>query len=66
MWQKPNTAYHPEYSIATVKHGGDNIMLWGCFFLAGIGELVRVDGKMNRTKYRAILEINLLQSINLT
>ncbi len=37
-------------------------MLWGCFSSAGTGKLVRVDGKMDGAKYRAILEENLLQS----
>jgi hypothetical protein len=45
-----------------VKHGGGNIMLWGCFSAAGTGRLVRIEEKMNRAKYREILDENLLQS----
>jgi hypothetical protein len=37
-------------------------MLWGCFSAAGFGRLVRIEAKMNRTKYREILDENLLQS----
>uniref|UniRef100_A0A803JWW4 Transposase Tc1-like domain-containing protein n=1 Tax=Xenopus tropicalis TaxID=8364 RepID=A0A803JWW4_XENTR len=37
-------------------------MLWGCLSSAGTGKLVRVDGKMDGAKYRAILEENLLES----
>uniref|UniRef100_A0A803JXZ3 Tc1-like transposase DDE domain-containing protein n=1 Tax=Xenopus tropicalis TaxID=8364 RepID=A0A803JXZ3_XENTR len=37
-------------------------MLWGCFSSAETGKLVRVDGKMDGAKYRAILEENLLES----
>ena len=37
-------------------------MLWGCFSTAGTGRLVRNKGKMNRAKYREILDENLLQS----
>ena len=37
-------------------------MLWGCFSSAGTGKLVRVDGKMDGAKYRAILEENLLEA----
>ena len=53
IWRKPGT-------IPTVKHGGGSIMLWGCF--SGTGRLVLIKGKMNRAKYREILDENLLQS----
>ncbi|MCJ8737403.1 hypothetical protein PDJAM_G00023560 [Pangasius djambal] len=62
VWRKPNTAYRPEHTIPTVKHGGGSITLWGCFSSAGTGKLVRVDGKMDGAKYRAILDENLLES----
>lgn len=62
VWRKTNTAHHPAHTIPTVKHGGGSIMLWGCFSSAGTGKLVRVDGKMDGAKYRAILEENLLEA----
>uniref|UniRef100_A0AAZ3P4W7 Transposase Tc1-like domain-containing protein n=1 Tax=Oncorhynchus tshawytscha TaxID=74940 RepID=A0AAZ3P4W7_ONCTS len=55
VWRKPG-------SIPTVKHGGGNIMLWGCFTAAGTGRLVRIEGKMDGAMYREILDENLLQS----
>ncbi|KAL0162929.1 hypothetical protein M9458_042325, partial [Cirrhinus mrigala] len=61
VWRKTNTAHHSEHTIPTVKYGGGSIMLWGCFSSAGTGKLVRVDGKMDGAKYRAILEENLLE-----
>ena len=36
-------------------------MLWGCFSAAGTGRLVRIEGRMNRAKYREIHD-ELLQS----
>ena len=55
VWRKPGT-------IPTVKHGGGSIMLCGCFSAAGTRRLVRIEAKMNRAKYREILDENLLQS----
>ena len=55
MWRKPGT-------VLTVKHGGCSIMLWGCFSVAGTGKLVRIEGKMNREKYREVIDENRLQS----
>ena len=51
IWRKPG------------KHGGGRIILWGWFSAIGTGSLVRIEVKMNRAKYREILdEKNLLQS----
>jgi hypothetical protein len=43
-------------------HGGDSIILWGCFSAAGTGRLVRIEGNMHGAKYREILDENLLQN----
>jgi hypothetical protein len=41
--------------VAASHHGG-------CFSAARTRRLVRIEGKMNRAKYREILDENLLQS----
>uniref|UniRef100_A0A8C7HC78 Tc1-like transposase DDE domain-containing protein n=1 Tax=Oncorhynchus kisutch TaxID=8019 RepID=A0A8C7HC78_ONCKI len=39
IWTK-NAELHPKNTIPTVKHGGGNIMLWGCFSAKGPGRLI--------------------------
>lgn len=41
--------------VPTVKHGGGNVMVWGCFCAAGVGDLVEVSGKINKEQYRQII-----------
>ena len=47
------------FGVEAVKHGGDSIMLRGYFSAAGLGRLVKVESKMNSTKYTEIQEDNL-------
>ncbi|KAI4900492.1 hypothetical protein NFI96_003337, partial [Prochilodus magdalenae] len=62
VWRKVNAELHPKNTIPTVKHGGGNIMLWGCFSAKGPERLVRVHERMNGAMYCEILGANLLPS----
>ncbi|KAK3571155.1 hypothetical protein QTP86_003671 [Hemibagrus guttatus] len=62
VWRRKNAELHPKNTIPTVKHGGGNIMLWGCFSAKGPGRLIRVKERMNGAMYGEILSKNLLPS----
>uniref|UniRef100_A0AAY5KMK4 Tc1-like transposase DDE domain-containing protein n=1 Tax=Esox lucius TaxID=8010 RepID=A0AAY5KMK4_ESOLU len=62
VWRRKNAELHPKNIIPTVKHGGGNIMLWGCFSAKGPGRLIRVKERINGAMYREILSENLLPS----
>ncbi len=50
VWRR-NAACDPKNTIPTVKHGGGNIMLWGCFSAKGTGQLHRIKGTMDGAMY---------------
>ena len=43
--RKRNAEYKPKNTIPTVKHGGGNLMHWGCFSAKGTGRLHRIEGR---------------------
>ena len=63
IWRKTNTEMNPENLTPTVKHGGGSVMVWGAMAAAGVGNLVFIDGIMNRFEYLKILQDNLLPSV---
>ncbi|XDV36075.1 hypothetical protein PO909_005924 [Leuciscus waleckii] len=61
--RKKKDEYNPKNTIPTVKHGGGNIILWGCFSAKGTERLHRTEGRMDGAMYREILANNLLPSV---
>jgi transposase len=62
VWRKPGQELQEDCVQKTVKHGGGSVMVWGAMGAGGVGELVFIDGIMNATMYRSILENNLDRS----
>lgn len=54
--------FKPECVVPTVKHGGSNIIVWGCMTLSGVGEMFVCEGHMNSSKYINVPEYALLPS----
>ena len=51
VWRKRNAEYNPNNTIPNVKHGGGNLMLWGCSSAKGTGRLHRIKGMMNGANF---------------
>ncbi len=56
----PKTEFRPQYTTKTIKHGGGNIMVWGCFSWVGVGPIYWIKQIMNADKYVEILETVML------
>lgn len=47
---------------STVKHGGGNIQVWGCFSFNGVGSLYRIKGNLEKKQYHSILQRHAIPS----
>lgn len=63
VWRKVNESLKTKNLIPTVKHGGGNVMVWGCIAACGVGNLVFISEKINKQIYKNILEENLYESV---
>lgn len=62
VWRNPNTELQVQNLKGTVKHGGGNVMVWGCMSAGGVGNLVFIESTMNSSAYLDILKNNLKKS----
>jgi len=52
------------HTVATVKHGGGGIMLWGCINRRGKGAIVWVKEKIDSKNYIQILDVAFSKSLS--
>lgn len=62
VWRKAGEALKKENLVPTVKGKGGNVMVWGCMAASGVGNLVLIEGIMDKYKYLNILKENLESS----
>lgn len=53
-WKRDGESLQPRDVNQTVKHGGGNIKVWGCFSAHGVGPICKIDGNMNKEMYLKI------------
>ena len=63
MWKKKGEELIAREVKGTVKFEGGSLMVWGCIEWNGVGVLSEVEGRMDAEQYVAILEAELLQSM---
>ncbi|CAK9818710.1 Transposable element Tcb1 transposase [Anthophora quadrimaculata] len=54
--RRKGEAYQEACLKPTVKHGGGSVMVWGCISANGVGDLIRINGKLTATQYLEILQ----------
>jgi hypothetical protein len=59
----PGEQYLPACIMPTVKFGGGDITVWGCFSQNGLGSLVILHGNLNVEGYKDILTCCILSTI---
>ena len=63
VWKRPGGEVKEQHIKKTVKHGGGNLMMWGCMTAQGVGYACRIDGTMNAELYTSILEDELQETV---
>ena len=64
VWKKQGEGLSNRLVKGTLKFGGGNIMMWGCFGWDGVGYATKIDGKMDAELYVSILEDDLQDSLD--
>ena len=65
VWRWLGEEYKDKCAMPTLKHGGGNVMVWGCMSAAGVGELHFIVGSMNYNMYCEILQQSMIPSLQI-
>ena len=60
--RRPGEKFSDQCVHPTVKHGGKNVMVWGCISGYGVGKLHMCQGHVNAQQYLSILQGPMLES----
>ena len=63
VWIEKENRQDPRRIEETTKHGGGNLMMWGCMGWKGVGYATRIDGKMDAKLYTDILGDEFLDTL---
>jgi len=64
IWRKANEEFKLKNLKPTTTHGGGSLIVWDCISSKGVGELIFIDGILDKNKYLSILKDNLIKSAN--
>ena len=64
VWKQAREGLNDRLIQGTVKFGGENLMMWGCMEWEGVGYACKIDGKMDGELYEAILEDELMNTLD--
>jgi hypothetical protein len=59
----PGEQFDERYVRKEVKHGGGNVMVWGCVTAIGMGCIVKINGNMDGPLYTKILKDDVLGTL---
>lgn len=65
-WRRQRETIQRHHVKQTVKHGGGNIMVWGCFTWWHVGPLQKIDGIMRKEDYLNILKTHLPDFVDMS
>ena len=62
-WRAPGQEFDERFTKKVVKHGGGNVMVWGCITAQGVGRICRIEGNMDAPLYVQILDDEFVGSL---